>query len=492
MKRSIVLVFFLLISAADPLAAEGSRWLIPPVDAVVSRAFDAPGATWGPGHRGIDYAVVSGTAVRASGSGKVTFAGRVADVLAVTIDHGSGLETTYSRLSAILVSPDQVVGEGTWIGRAGEAHPGEGGGLHFGVKLEGAYVDPVDHLMPLNASGAFGLVPVIPEEARAALEERFERALPLGAMPGPCRDRDRLTVTRNPPNHNVAVAIAGIGSRTKGALSADMYENGPELLGYPESRIYRFSYRGTDGPDLHEPYESTDTYGDLIGAALGLREQMRAIALLHPGAKVDLIAHSQGGVVARAYLQLVADRFEPTVPQVEHLVTFSTPHEGAPLAGSAMELMEDTLMGGPLLDAASGAIDVLPDPRSDAVEQLAPDSDLMRSLAAQDLPFGTRALTMTIPHDVVVPADRTDLEGTESVVVAPAGLNGHSAIVSSSEARALAYSFLAGGAAPCGGAWDDWGRRIGRLVGAAEGALPTLVRGLEDRLLGPIAGLLRR
>ena len=45
------------------------------------------------------------------------------------------------------------------------------------------------------------------------------------------------------------IAVAGIGSHTAGGLSADMYEHGPEWLGYPADRVYRFSYRGIDGPE---------------------------------------------------------------------------------------------------------------------------------------------------------------------------------------------------------------------------------------------------
>jgi pimeloyl-ACP methyl ester carboxylesterase len=483
----VLLVSCISLLFAPTGASADAPGLIPPVDAVVERPFAGPEVVWGSGHRGIDYAVETGTAVRAAGPGTVKFAGPVAGALAVTIDHGNGVETTYSFLSEVLVASEATVSAGTWIGRAGEAHPGEGGGLHFGTKVEGGYVDPADHLVALDVGDAVSLVPVAPENARPR-----DGSAVSGRSPGPCRERGRLSAATRPPNGNVAVAVAGIGSHTQGDMAADMYEHGPELLGYPENRIYRYSYRGTDGPDLHEPYVSEDTHGDLVSAARRLRDQMREIARLHPGAAVDLIAHSQGGVVARAYLQLVAERWGSELPPVEHLVTFSTPHEGAPLAGAAEGLAEDTVVGGPFLRLLSKVVDVLPEPRSEAVTQLAPGSDLMRTLAAEDLPFGTRALTLAIPHDAVVPADRTDIEGSKRVVVSPRGLNGHSSIVSSSEARALAFSFLAGGADPCKSTWDTWGPRLGWLVSSAEGSLPALFRGLEHNLLGPAAGLLGR
>lgn len=484
MRRLLAASCISLLFVSNPARADAPG-LIPPVGAPVERHFSGPQMVWGSGHRGIDYAVGPGTAVRAAGAGTVSFAGPVAGALAVTIDHHNGIETTYSFLSEVLVAPEATVSSGTWIGRAGEAHPGGGGGLHFGVKVEGAYVDPADHLVPLDVGDALSLVPVVPGDTRTR-----EGPTASARSPGPCRQRGRLSVATRPPNDNVAVAVAGIGSHTQGNIAADMYEQGPELLGYREDRIYRFSYRGTDGPDLHEPYESQDTYRDLLSAARLLRDQMRGIARSHPGAAVDLIAHSQGGVVARAYLQLVADRWDPALPSVEHLVTFSTPHEGAPLAGAAGALSDDTVTGGPFLRLLSKVVDALPDPRSEAVAQLAPDSGLMRTLAAEDLPFGTRALTLAIPHDAVVPVDRTDIEGSTQAVVSPRGLNGHSSILSSSEARALAFSFLAGGADPCKSGWDTWGRRLGWLVSTGEGALPALFEGLEHNLLGPGAGLL--
>jgi pimeloyl-ACP methyl ester carboxylesterase len=101
-------------------------------------------------------------------------------------------------------------------------------------------------------------------------------------------------------------------------------------LGYPERRVYRFSYAGIDGPRLHRPFSRADSYGDLDRAARRMRALLEAIASKHPGRDVDLIAHSQGGVVARAYLTKTADVSDRSLPRVEHLVTFASPLTGAP------------------------------------------------------------------------------------------------------------------------------------------------------------------
>ena len=472
MRFPIVIPALLLTILPAPAAA--TTWLVPPVDGAVVVRFQAPEVDWGPGHRGIDYEVSPGTAVRAAAAGTVTFAGEVAGSLAVTIEHPDGLATTYSILSEANVSAGDSVGAGELVGEAGGSHPGTGAGLHFGVKLDGEYVDPESYLGPVDVAGAIHLVPLAWEPPRS-LGSHFEFApAPIRWEPD-CVPNDRLVRGTEPPNDNVAIAVAGIGSHTRGGIAADMYEQGPEWLGYPEHRVYRYSYKGSNGPGLHEPYRAADTYGDLIVAADRLAELVDRVGRLHPGADVDLIAHSQGGVVARAYLELVAEEWAPGRPRIEHLVTFATPHTGAPAAGLVGDL-ERRAWGRLLLDgatrwAAGGG--PLPDPRSPAVVQLAPGSELLRQLARERFLFGTRILALAIPNDLIVPADRA-LLGSGSRTVPPKGINGHSAIVSSWHARAAAYRFLRDAATTCRSGWDDWGGRLGSLVGALERSLTSL------------------
>ena len=56
--------------AAPPQPGGCGVWW-PPVDGPVARSFQAPAFAYGPGHRGIDFAVPPGTPVRASGDGVV-------------------------------------------------------------------------------------------------------------------------------------------------------------------------------------------------------------------------------------------------------------------------------------------------------------------------------------------------------------------------------------------------------------------------------------
>lgn len=460
--------------------------LAPPVDAPVATAFDAPEGEYGPGHRGIDYVVPIGTPVRAAGDGTVTFAGDVAGLRAVTIDHGSGVESTYSGLSRVDLSTGERVEEGRFIGASGTMHGRAG--LHFGVKVRSDYVDPVDLLVRLDVAGAIHLAPLAwtPENLGLLGEE-----LPLPASAGTsqreCRPNVPLDDPGSPPNDNIAVAVAGITSKTRDGVSADIYEQGPEQLGYARRSTYWFSYAGTDGPRFHEPYPRRDTYIDIRTAAARLRALMRRIATRHPGRSVDLIAHSQGGIVARTYLTLVAG-VSDGLPRVENLVTFATPHRGAPGASQVEPLRDETNTGRHLLTAMKGLSDrglPVPDPFSPAVRQLAPGSSLMRSLAREDVTFGTRVLALAIPNDPVVPADHALMPGEQGRVVpwTGAGLGGHSAIVTAPSARGIAYSFLAGGAPTCTTGWDAYGPSIGGVWSTLERSMAKTYSVIE-RLVG--------
>jgi murein DD-endopeptidase MepM/ murein hydrolase activator NlpD len=132
-----------------------------PVRGPVIRPFDPPDSPYGAGHRGIDIAVPFGTTIVAPDPGTVSFAGRVGGELFVTIDHGGGLASTYSWLSAATVRKGDAVARGQPIGTTGVGHPGSTvPHLHFGVKLAGAYVDPMEFLGPLGVEDFIRLVPL--------------------------------------------------------------------------------------------------------------------------------------------------------------------------------------------------------------------------------------------------------------------------------------------------------------------------------------------
>ncbi len=85
----------------------------------------------------------------------MSFAGSVAGMQTVTVDHGHGMKTSVSHLLEISVVRGQEVVAGEVLGVSGFPH-GEPG-VHFSVRLGGAYVDPVTFLDCLG--GTIRLLP---------------------------------------------------------------------------------------------------------------------------------------------------------------------------------------------------------------------------------------------------------------------------------------------------------------------------------------------
>lgn len=144
---------------AMPASASGT-WTWPVVGPII-RGFDPPDTPFGSGHRGIDIAAPIGTIVRAPAAGVVSFSGSVGGHLFVTVDHGGGLLSTASFLSERLVRKGDAVIQGQPIGRSGGGHPGDlEANLHFGVRLLGTYVDPLDYLRPASVVDLIRLAPI--------------------------------------------------------------------------------------------------------------------------------------------------------------------------------------------------------------------------------------------------------------------------------------------------------------------------------------------
>lgn len=132
-----------------------------PVFGPVIRGFDPPSSPFGTGHRGIDIGAPVGSLVRAPAPGVVYFAGRIGAEIFLGVDHGAGLRTTYSWLGDLLVAKGDRVVTGQPIAYSGWGHLGDPApSLHFGVKLDGQYVDPMIYLLPLNISDLIRLAPL--------------------------------------------------------------------------------------------------------------------------------------------------------------------------------------------------------------------------------------------------------------------------------------------------------------------------------------------
>ncbi|MFF0014270.1 transglycosylase family protein [Streptomyces sp. NPDC005374] len=125
--------------------------LVAPVNASLGTPYRKAGAVWSKGyHTGVDFAVPTGTTVKAVAAGKVVSSGWAGSFgYQVVIRHADGRYTQYAHLSAISVKSGQTVGGGQRIGRSGSTGNSSGPHLHFEVRTGpgfGTDIDPVAYL----------------------------------------------------------------------------------------------------------------------------------------------------------------------------------------------------------------------------------------------------------------------------------------------------------------------------------------------------------
>ena len=98
-------------------------------------------------HEGIDIANSYGTAIYAADGGTVSYSGwRSGFGYLVIIDHGNGYQTYYGHNSSLLVSAGQHVYKGQQIARMGSTGISSGNHCHFGIKINGTFVNPLNYL----------------------------------------------------------------------------------------------------------------------------------------------------------------------------------------------------------------------------------------------------------------------------------------------------------------------------------------------------------
>jgi len=98
-------------------------------------------------HKGIDFAVPTGTAVRASSGGVVTKAGWGSGYgYVVYIKHPDGKETRYGHCSKVLVKAGQSVKQGDKIALSGNTGVSTGPHLHFEILVGGTQVNPLNYI----------------------------------------------------------------------------------------------------------------------------------------------------------------------------------------------------------------------------------------------------------------------------------------------------------------------------------------------------------
>lgn len=493
-----------MAAVAGPAAAHQ-----PPVDGEIIDGFRPPAEPWGAGNRGVDYATTPGTAVAASAAGDVVFAGQVGGDLHVTVAHPDGLRTTYSGLVSLAVVEGQSVGAGDQVGVSGAR-------FHFGVRdAAGTYLDPtalfvttVARLVPGGDDGAVvvagpggaglwavvwdlmssgmavgggpavgvladagGVLPVLAhyaDQVGAAATGEDLRAILAAATAdtGPCTDAG--VAAPAPAGRRIAVLVAGFGSTSQrtGIDGVDTV-----ALGYDPGDVVRFSYRGGRIPAdtgavgplggvTTTTYGSADANGDLAGSGQALVGLLAELAAAAPGVPIDVVAHSQGGVVARLGIgNAVAT---DTLPDsVATLVTLGSPHGGADLATAGSGLAA-TDAGAAVLDLAGG-LGLPVSSRQPALHQLSELSPVATADRSGELVASRLAFTSVAARgDPVVPVARTRAGSAATTTVSVGGLSAHDDLPAASATT--------------------------REIALAVAGLPPTCRSVADRVVDEVSG----
>lgn len=155
-RTAAVTVALSLAPAVAPAGTVDVSCWAPPVAAPVSDPFREPPCRWCPGNRGLEFATRPGQTVIAVDTGRVTFAGEVAGVIHVVVQHRDGRRVTYGRLLRRRHDRGDVVLRGQVVGLADVA-------FHLGLRAGERYVDPAPYLgrwtgrlrlVPADGSGA--------------------------------------------------------------------------------------------------------------------------------------------------------------------------------------------------------------------------------------------------------------------------------------------------------------------------------------------------
>ncbi len=472
---------------------------IRPVEGRVVREFSPPLTRYGRGHLGVDFAAEPGTSVRAAGPGVVSFAGAVANALHVVVVHDGGLRTSYSFLASIRVGRGDHVEGGAVLGSTGGRGPEHDGSvLHFGLRSGTQYLDPmllfappdlasIVHLAPTHNGPTLespsderhgvidGLIGLGVQSARVAFHgggalaqkarSTLAPMLHLPAIPGlttitaateslrtwieqrrDCDPHAPAADGSGGSGHRVMV-VAGIDSST----NADGVSLGVPLdsLGYAGSEVTYFSYSAHGGT-----YTKADTHVPLLDSARRLGAQLQAMQRREPGREVDLVAHSQGGVVVLAFLAFVYDSGNPSYPPLGTVVTLSSPLEGAPLATAAARIARSR-SGRTFLTTVdrvtAGTRAPVPPTRAPSVRDLAANSEFMRRLDAAPLPPMVDLTPVGAVADPVVPAVVARRHGTRHAVVKGSLLpwSAHTAIEHDRDALRVLRAALEHRPVPC-------------------------------------------
>lgn len=100
-------------------------------------------------HKGVDIGAGTGADILAAAGGEVvisTYSYSAGNY--IMIDHGGGVSTVYMHCSQLLVQAGDQVSQGQVIAKVGSTGYSTGPHLHFGIRSDGSYVNPLSHVSP--------------------------------------------------------------------------------------------------------------------------------------------------------------------------------------------------------------------------------------------------------------------------------------------------------------------------------------------------------
>ncbi|MDV5146534.1 M23 family metallopeptidase [Streptomyces sp. SBC-4] len=149
------------VKAAPVKAAKKATpsWVKPVASYTLSASYNQGGAMWAHKHSGQDFAVPTGTPVKAAGAGTVVKAGPngggdgPAYGNAIVVKHANGTYSQYAHLSKIKVNVGQKVGAGQQIALSGNTGNSSGPHLHFEIRTTPNYGSSVNPAAFLRSHG---------------------------------------------------------------------------------------------------------------------------------------------------------------------------------------------------------------------------------------------------------------------------------------------------------------------------------------------------
>ena len=330
-------------------------------------------------------------------------------------------------------------------------------------ELRSAAHDSVSAMQSLAAVAASALAQTAAGQIAldlVAIGRRFAHTITAECSDAPAADGSGGSA------HRVMV-VAGINS------SGAAWDRGPtvdldvDALGYhsAEGEVRYYSYAGDGGR-----YTKDDTHRPIVESAALLAVQLRQMQAEQPGREVDLIAHSQGGVVVDVFLALFYEPGDRSFPPLGNVVTLSSPHEGAPLATVGQQVRA-TPLGKAALDTLDDVAPV-PPTGSAAVRDLAEGSSVIREVQERGVPEHFDYTTIGATEDFVVPATNISLPGATETVAAVDDVNEHSAIVQAPDALKAVRAALEGRPPPC----------VGLVTALRAAVSPVLISRLEHTI----------